>query len=83
MGSSWISRYLCYKLEILIDIFSSKNRVDCQRAEYLQMVFRYLTSMQSREASSRITAKLHKTLKILKDFSENIRCCEVNTVIFA
>jgi len=60
-----------------------QNRVDCQRAEYLQMVFRYLTSMQSREASSRITAKLHKTLKILKDFSENIRCCEVNTVIFA
>ena len=56
--------------------------MDCQRAEYLQMVFKYLSSVQSREASSRVTAKLHKTLKILKDFSENIRWCEVNSVIF-
>lgn len=59
-----------------------QNRVDSQRAEYLQMLFRFLSSMQSRDASSRITAKLHKTLKILKDFSENIRHSEVNTVIF-
>lgn len=59
-----------------------QNRVDSQRAEYLQMVFRFLSSMQSRDASSRITAKLHKTLKILKDFSENIRHSEVNSVIF-
>jgi len=59
-----------------------QNRVDSQRAEYLQMVFRFLSSVQSRDASSRITAKLHKTLKILKDFSENIRHSEVTSVIF-
>jgi len=74
---------------VLVTVFTrdglfmdKQNRVDCQRAEYLQMVFKYLSSVQSREASSRVTAKLHKTLKILKDFSENIRWCEVNSVIF-
>ena len=60
----------CLNLNIqLLCLFQRK--IDLARAHYLQLLFRYTKTMGS--GSSRLNATLHRVLKTVKDFAEQMR----------
>ena len=76
-------------LLVLVCVFSRDNlfmekqqRVDRERKEYLKMMFTHLASLQGTREASRVTAKIHSSLVLLRQFSDNIRDCEVNSVMY-
>ena len=46
------------------------------------MMYSHLTSLAGVREASRLTAKIHSSLVDLKQFSESIRDCEVNSVMY-
>jgi len=76
-------------LLVLVSVFSrdqlymeKQHRVDSERKEYLKMMYSHLTSLAGVREASRLTAKIHSSLVDLKQFSESIRDCEVNSVMY-
>ena len=59
-----------------------QERVDNERKEYLKIMFNHLSSLGGAREASRITAKIHNIMILLRQFSDNIRDCEVNSVVY-
>ena len=55
-----------------------QHKIDLARAHYLQLLFRYTKT--ANHESSRLNATLHRVLKTVKDFAEQIRCQVVVSV---
>ena len=50
-----------------------QEKVDKARNYYQQLLFRYTKETNAEDQSSRLNATLHRALKTVKDFGENIR----------
>ena len=58
-----------------------QERVDGERKAYLKMMCGHLQGTAGPGGAPRMTARIHSCLVHLRQFAENIRHCEVNTVI--
>ena len=53
--------------------FFYKEKIDAARNYYQQLLFRYTKQTNSEDQSSRLNATLHRALKTVKDYAENVR----------
>lgn len=54
-------------------LMKKQEKIDTARNHYQQLLFRYTRETSPEDQSSRLNATLHRALKTIKDFSENIR----------
>jgi len=54
-------------------MMKKQEKVDKARNYYQQLLFRYIKETNGEDQSSRLNATLHRALKTVKDFGENIR----------
>merc|ERR1719300_1261063 len=54
-------------------LMKKQEKVDKARNYYQQLLFRYTKETNAEDQSSRLNATLHRALKTVKDFGENIR----------
>lgn len=54
-------------------LMKKQEKIDTARNYYQQLLFRYTRETSPEDQSTRLNATLHRALKTVKDFSENIR----------
>ena len=59
-----------------------QERVDNEKRDYLKLMFSHLSSIGGLREAERTTADIRKIMIMLRQFSVNIRDCEVNSIVY-